>query len=53
MHVWPPILAVLIIFIALLYNRQLGWGTQDFIHIPPLNYRYKKIFICIKYKYEK
>jgi ABC-type Fe3+-siderophore transport system permease subunit len=24
MHVWPPILAVLIIFIALLYNRQLG-----------------------------
>lgn len=24
MHIWPPILAVLIIFIALLYNRQLG-----------------------------
>ena len=23
-HVWPPILAVLIIFIVLLYNRQLG-----------------------------
>ena len=23
-HVWPPILAVLIIFIILLYNRQLG-----------------------------
>lgn len=24
MHVWPPILAVLVIFIILLYNRQLG-----------------------------
>jgi hypothetical protein len=24
MHIWPPILAVLIIFIILLYNRQLG-----------------------------
>jgi xanthine/uracil permease len=24
MNVWPPILAVLIIFIVLLYNRQLG-----------------------------
>ena len=24
MHVWPPILAILIIFIVLLYNRQLG-----------------------------
>ena len=24
MHVWPPILAVLIIFIILLYNRHLG-----------------------------
>jgi len=23
-HVWPPILAILIIFIILLYNRQLG-----------------------------
>jgi hypothetical protein len=23
-HVWPPILAILIIFIVLLYNRQLG-----------------------------
>ena len=23
-HVWPPILAVLIIFVVLLYNRQLG-----------------------------
>lgn len=23
-HVWPPILAVLIVFIILLYNRQLG-----------------------------
>ena len=23
-HVWPPILAVLVIFIVLLYNRQLG-----------------------------
>jgi hypothetical protein len=23
-HVWPPILAVLIIFIVLLYNKQLG-----------------------------
>jgi ABC-type Fe3+-siderophore transport system permease subunit len=24
MNVWPPILAILIIFIVLLYNRQLG-----------------------------
>jgi ABC-type Fe3+-siderophore transport system permease subunit len=24
MHIWPPILGVLIIFIILLYNRQLG-----------------------------
>ena len=24
MHVWPPILAVLIVFVILLYNRQLG-----------------------------
>ena len=24
MHVWPPILAILIIFIVLLYNRNLG-----------------------------
>ena len=24
MHIWPPILAVLVIFIILLYNRQLG-----------------------------
>ena len=24
MHIWPPVLAVLIIFIVLLYNRQLG-----------------------------
>ena len=24
MHIWPPILAVLIIFIILLYSRQLG-----------------------------
>lgn len=24
MHVWPPILAILIIFVVLLYNRQLG-----------------------------
>ena len=24
MHVWPPILAVLVIFVILLYNRQLG-----------------------------
>jgi hypothetical protein len=24
MHIWPPILAVLIIFVILLYNRQLG-----------------------------
>jgi hypothetical protein len=24
MHIWPPVLAVLIIFIILLYNRQLG-----------------------------
>ena len=24
MHVWPPILAILVIFIILLYNRQLG-----------------------------
>ena len=23
-HVWPPILAVLIVFVVLLYNRQLG-----------------------------
>ena len=23
-HVWPPILAVLVVFIILLYNRQLG-----------------------------
>ena len=23
-HVWPPILAVLILFVILLYNRQLG-----------------------------
>ncbi len=23
-HVWPPILAVLIVFVILLYNRQLG-----------------------------
>lgn len=23
-HVWPPILAVLVIFVILLYNRQLG-----------------------------
>ena len=23
-HVWPPILAVLVIFLVLLYNRQLG-----------------------------
>ena len=24
MHVWPPILAVLVIFVILLYNRHLG-----------------------------
>jgi len=24
MHVWPPILAVLVLFVVLLYNRQLG-----------------------------
>jgi len=24
MHVWPPILAILVIFIILLYNRHLG-----------------------------
>ena len=24
MHVWPPILVILLIFIILLYNRQLG-----------------------------
>lgn len=23
-HVWPPILAILVVFIILLYNRQLG-----------------------------
>lgn len=23
-HVWPPVLAVLVIFVVLLYNRQLG-----------------------------
>lgn len=23
-HVWPPILAILIVFVILLYNRQLG-----------------------------